>query len=169
MRTIWPEDFYKQTISSVDKEKQKIIDKVMKLLSLAEGTNHLEEADSARKMAITLMAKHAVSVVNEQRYVVHTERARNTSVWKIRLYTAVCKFCGVKLYTRRSGDIMYVGNPVNIANFQYMLGCVIEQMERGVRAYTGDDAVSSWKSGFALGVSHKIDQLEQEKMNKIQE
>lgn len=38
-------------------EKQRILDKVIKLLTLADGTTFAEEADTAKNMAAELMAK----------------------------------------------------------------------------------------------------------------
>jgi hypothetical protein len=51
----------------MDAERQKIVDRILKLLAMAKGTSFDAEAETACKLADNLIAKHNVSLARPAR------------------------------------------------------------------------------------------------------
>jgi hypothetical protein len=159
----------------------KIIDKVVKLLALADGTNHVEEANTARNMAAELMAKYNISVqdtlVASDPFVKERDdkgKIRQYS-FDVALVARIARFNGVFMLTslrNRKGAYIYVGRPSDVASHKYMVAIILEQRAAAWKRYVaagGQDTISAWSNGFALGLSNKLYAIEKARDSKLQE
>lgn len=124
-------------------ERQKMLDKISKLLALAEGTNHSGEAENAKRLAIELLTKYNLSVIdlnirkeNDTCFEVHedsTDRKKRVAGDES-LSNILAKFNGVLMLRCRQDDgiirYKYIGTRANIEAFRYRL----EGSEDGYRA-----------------------------------
>lgn len=165
---------------TVDSEQKKMIDKVTKLLALADGTEHSEEADTARKMAIELMAKYNITLgkTSDTEPVMQDDQDSlddfNSHAHYSTLVGSIARFCDVfvmrhKGYGSNKWILRYIGTPAHLEAFAYMKDIVIRQrndaMLRHILSGTADHETSTdrareqWFMGFAYGVSSKINEL----------
>jgi len=176
MRTKYRDSFYQGVPSSeVINSKKKLIDRVTKLFALADGTNHTEEADAARKMAIKLLADHNISInqlSKDDEYVVITESftTRRFNHTKF-LYNAIAAFTGVRFLLYGKQQFRYIGTKSNIEAFRYMLCVVLEQRDRAYELQDKGDISTKqrWMLGFAYGVCDKCRQLKQQTAAEVVE
>lgn len=185
MRTIYPEGFYKfKSTDKMDETRKKLIDRVMKLLALADGTNHKEESDSARKMAVELMAKHNIRLSeagkNDREFVAIKEmfgsRQMNHTTL---LYNAVADFNGVLMLTGMSNrhsqkHFKYIGTRSALEAFKYMLDVVLQQRDRNWETFASShlrhtSTKQQWLLGFAIGVGSKCEEIKSASCQQVQE
>jgi hypothetical protein len=143
-------------------------------MSLAEGTNHTAEAESARNMAIELMAKHQLTSSD-----MTTEDTGNKKkdTAQINLTHAVAAFCGVAMVTSGSstsrGTIKYkfIGTKNDIEAFKYTLSIIYNQRDYAwkMSGKRGSNVMYHWRMGYAFGVSSKLFELIKASDTKVQE
>jgi hypothetical protein len=169
-----------------DLDKKKIMDKVIKLLTLADGTDHTPEADSARAMAADLMAKYEIKAI-EQKLEHSEEREVLTRIKPIKYDSAliqiVTSFNGVGYIVKQThdrGENVYVGFKPDIIGARYMINILMEQRLTAWKGYLKqyreecgkapkEKEKVAWMMGFAFGVWDKMNELTAMKEDKIQE
>ena len=173
---------------SIKPERMSIIEKVIKLMALANGTTHTAEAESAKKMAAELMAKHDVQLeecVPEKDFTIDKQELgrKNHNMQESDLLFATASFNGVK-YIRHMGHkgaaYVLVGRTADIEVTKFMYDILFQQMQRGSSAYAVEFKKSynkpitakysaGYKRGFIRGVRIKLAELKALKESKIQE
>jgi Protein of unknown function (DUF2786) len=86
----------------MDTDRQKALDRIIKLLALANGTSFEGEADTTRRMAEELIAKHKIDVSQAQlcdqfvigEYVPWGKQ----SLWEKIIAAAVAALCGCAFF-----------------------------------------------------------------------
>lgn len=154
-------------MSPISNERAKIIEKIVKLLALAEGTNHSEEAASARRMAEELMAKYDVSL--EERLKEEEIEEFDLATGKVNLdkfytfiFNDICKFNGVFLLHRKGFSIdrkskvsaayHLIGRPSDREAALYMMDLVWVQVKQMLAHFRTE---FHQKNGFCpLGAYH---------------
>ncbi len=177
MKTQYNGDFLESGADlSQDNAKKAIIDKVSKLLELANSTPHSEEAATAKNMAASLLAKHNMSIgdlQDEDIIKVEEFKAKRQFNYTKSLYDSIGSFTGVAfLYSSGNHPIFfYVGKRENIEAFRYMLSVVISQMERQWEQYEYKHRTTKqrWCLGFAYGVDDKCKEIKKAAENKVSE
>lgn len=169
-------------------DRTKLIDKVVKLLALAEGTNHSAEAETAKRMAVELMAKHNISLADAvspeslTRFVVRLN-TNKPPTFDFILLGQIAKFNGVALIqTHRR--YTFVGSQADIEATLYMRDIILRQRKVAYDKWrqdyyhrTGISVVRNqtprqwlaWHNGFTTGVTHKLHELTQLATQKVQE
>lgn len=156
-------------MSPITTDRQKLIDRITKLLALADSTNHTAEAESARRMAAELMAKHAISSTQvtgvDAEFTVHKEDSgrQTKATYETTLLQAIAAINGVALITG-VGYYKFIGRTADIEAFSYMRDIIYNQRNMAWRAYyptrwgkhPGASELNKWKMGFAFGVANKI-------------
>lgn len=156
-------------------DRQKMIDKIVGLLALADSTNHDEEADTARKMAGKLMAKYSIDFtdVKEGETVTFTQEDYcniNPQKYEVQLENAIGKFNGVLIITVTkwggSKYIRLVGSRENIDAHMYMMDLVKSQRNNAWNIFRAnqdflDQPVTQkekakWFMGYSYGVNNKV-------------
>lgn len=166
---------------TISPERQKIIDRVTKLMALSEGTSHTAEAESARNMAVELMAKHQLTTsdlsAEDTEFVVEVE---DTGCKKQRseesnLVHAVAAFCGVAFIlatnARSSVKYKFIGTKNDIEAFHYTMAIIKNQRDWAWKASgkRGSNVMYHWRMGYAFGVSDKLFSLMRSADKKVQE
>lgn len=162
-------------------ERQALVDKVTKLLALADSTTHGPEADSARQMAATLMAKHNIAssdMTQKEAFETVDVKTERSSVAKYEtiLLQMVAEFNGVAILLHGT-NYRFIGTPSDLAAFGYMRDVVYQQRTAAWRAYypvrwgkhPGAKELNKWKLGFAFGVAEKVRALTAAMESKVQE
>jgi hypothetical protein len=160
-------------------EKLKIMDKVAKLLNLASGTNHEDEANTAKRMAAELMAKHSISEIelpsnDKFKEVVIPLTRKNHVQYNSTLIQLLSEYCGVA-YVQRSGGYsaashIFIGRTCDVEAFDYIHNIVLSQRKaaydkwaKDFKAIQGrspkDKEWTRWYMGFAFGVQEKLNTL----------
>ena len=153
-------------------ERKKLIDRITKLLALAESTSHSAEAESARAMAADLMAKHdiehAEATMDESFIEQHDETPfRNLVAWHSYLSSAIARLNGVYFLNvrgsqRNKARYVLFGKPSDISAYRYMVEVVLRQRTEAWLSYKaggGLDGQRAFSHGFALGVCSKVRDL----------
>jgi hypothetical protein len=172
-------------------DRMKLVDRVTKLLALADSTTHTPEAESARNMAAELMAKHNIGLAETLRsddcfdkvnvvQTVKTAQKFDTSLaCSIARFNSVCMILderGVKSVFK------YVGTPQDIEATLYMLNIVKQQRVSAYASYseafiasygktrwTNDETDwRRWHNGFTIGVQNKLRGLTDMSNKKVQ-
>lgn len=154
----------------MDADRARLIERIMKLLALAAGTSFATEAETARKLAADLMAKHNIDSVNapKDRRVMATARYKPfmpDAMWEFTLVQAVTKLCGCAFYW--NGDQTHfdrftiVGLTPDVEAAGYIMGQLNRQrMQKWLEYKThGLDGFGKFSFGFARGVEAKINQI----------
>ncbi len=160
-------NFLKDGIGNTeDNGKRAIIDKVSKLLERAEGTSYEAEAETAKDMAVKLLAKHNMTLgdiqTDELLKIEEYTGKKHFQADRV-LYQVIGNFTGVAfLYC--AGDFpmrIYVGSRQNIEAFRYMLDIVLSQRERAWKRYEGKQWTTKqrFNMGFAGGVGEKCREI----------
>lgn len=178
MRTHYTENFRFGNTQDVNKnEKTKLMDKVTKLFALADSTNHPEEAENAKRLAVELLAKHNIRIdevkAKQEKHVIVTEFKKSRQFnYERFLYDALAEFTGVYfLYNTSTNFFRYVGTVSNIEAFKYILNVVLEQRERDWENHHSlfHTKKNAWMMGFTIGVAEKCEELKQSTSIEIQE
>jgi hypothetical protein len=157
-----------------------MIDKVMKLMSLAEGTSFSAEAEAARSAAISLMAKHNIeySEMNssEDEFVIEIDDSnrKRKATEESTLINAIARFSGVAMITNDSGPTViykFVGTKNDIDAFRYTLSIVHNQRDVAWKASgkRGSNNQYHFRMGYALGVASKVYQLMNDMEKRVEE
>jgi hypothetical protein len=170
-----------EVMIKITPERQALVDKVTKLLALADSTTHGPEADSARQMAATLMAKHNIASSDMSKKEafetmdVKTDRA-SVAKYESILLKSVANFNGVAIILVGT-NYRFIGAPSDLAAFEYMRDTIYQQRTSIWRAYypakwgkhPGAKELNKWKLGFAFGVAEKVRSLTAAMESKVQE
>ena len=186
----------KENIMTPSTDRKKLIDKVIKLLTLAESTTFDEEAENAKRMASELMAKHNIEISEAlQRESAAFNQKDKTLNHKdpygfdITLMNCICIFNGVLMitgynYKLHKAKASYIGAEEDIEAAEYMIDIVYAQRKRAYKAYRlgmigklGKEYFSefessywnSWHNGFTQGVQAKIHELRKMTEQKTRE
>lgn len=156
-------------------DRKKMIDKIVGLLALADSTNHIEEADTARNKAAELMAKYSIEFTDikpddkiEYQQIDYIDI--NPSKAELILENAIGKFNGVLVIIvsklDKSKYIRLVGSKENIDAHRYMIDLVKSQRDLSFNTFKAnkwvvDEPVTSkeknaWFIGYSLGVNNKV-------------
>lgn len=176
---------------AITNERMKLIDKVTKLLALANGTNHTAEAESAKRMAAELMAKNNLELSDllQKEEVFTTERQQHSQSKPARFETmlinVIAKFNEVCLLTRDNWKdkmtLTYIGRTCDIEATLYMIDIVLRQRMVAWKAYRKEyeskygiklskgETYTRWHNGFSAGVRDKLEELTAMSTSKIQE
>lgn len=178
---------------TISNDRTKLIDKVVKLLALAEGTDHTPEAEAARNMAAELMAKHNISFAEavQKDPLGRKEERLNTKkppTFETDLLTGISTFNGVAMiYTSGGGEAAsytFVGRSQDIEATEYMRDIILNQRkaaydkwraeylaETGVKVVRNQTPVLwlAWNNGFTSGVCKKLRELRKMSEQKVQE
>lgn len=167
-------------------DREALIDKVQKLLAMAESTTHPEEAKSFRDKAADLMAKHAIEnneFASAPTYmIVDLDFDAGPTTWQIHMTNAIAKFNGMLcvLHTTHKGYdkhklIKLIGTASDHAAFTYMYDSVMRQMGTALGNYlqetgkTNTTNRTQFMVGFSYGLSDKVRDLMDARNNKIQQ
>lgn len=151
----------------MDAAREKLIDRIMKLLALASGTTFEGEADNARRLAQELLDKHNINLgsvasptdrtaIVIQKYMPQFKGA----IWEYRMADAAAKLCGCMSYYR--GDyVMFeiVGTRADIEPALYIVTKLHEQRIGQWLRYkrtAGGDSFHKFCYGYSQGVADKI-------------
>lgn len=181
------------SVESNDK-RMKIIDQVIKLLALAEGSSYTEEVKAAKDKAASLMAKNNLDIgeiVPEEDFNIETHDTGRKLLDKIEstLMNSITRFNGVKLYTcgstvwnkyrTKNASYQLVGRKIDIVAAKYMFNIVKNQMDMALAAHRKKVGVkftemtlqqkNAFRRGFVYGVNAKINELIALQNAKVQE
>ena len=156
-------------MSPLTDSRKKLVDRITKLLAQADSTQYTEEAETARRLAAELMAKHNIAhadVTAEEDYQIVTEDSGRQSKAKhdVALLNVIASINGVAMLTVGNTKYRFVGKQSDIDAFNYMRGLVINQRNAAWRHYyqtrwdkhPGATELNKWKLGFAYGVAALI-------------
>ena len=137
-------------------DRKKLIDKIAKLLALADSSDFSEEAATAKNLAAELLAKHHVAIAELQAepYETDSQESARFVAHDVKLFSALAKINGCVLYmapersfTRDGCEpgfirscsekkrYLFVGKPSDIEAFRYMREIVIAQREVALQSY----------------------------------
>lgn len=166
--------------------KQKILDKVIKLLTLAEGTSFTEESATARNMAAELMARYDIQEADTQTESEFIEDTKDLTRKKLKkaeviLINSISIFNGVAFIRQEwgvKGKITFVGKQSDLDCNEYMLDIIRTQRTQMWKNHISRiDLTKSqmkkerelWMKGFSYGIASKLRELRTAKDTKIQE
>jgi hypothetical protein len=156
-------------------DRQKTLDRILKILALAEGTSFAGEAANARRMAEELIAKYNVSLPEDGK-TPRDEICFETYVpwgkkwlWERIIGIAVSRLCGCEFYSTGRPDqggefenFKFVGLKPNVEACLYVLSEVHRQRQRAWVQYKADGGADNFGQfcfSFARGLENKIRHL----------
>lgn len=181
---------------ALDNARVKLINKIVKLLALADGTNHSDEAESAKRKAAEMMAKFNIEMsdlIKKDGVFTKSERVQTTrsvEPFDIHLVNAIAYFNGVCLLsgtrtTEKGYKYCYtfVGREVDIEATEYMIDIVKQQRKSAYDIYSKEYIARygkarwdkdwtdwrQWMNGFTTGVRSKLTELTNMSHKKVQE
>ena len=173
----------------MNNKKKEIIDKVIKLLDLSNSTNSDNEAEVAKEMAASLMAKYDIKEIESEIeptfYTSEQQLNRQSHIkYDTTLLQIVSEFNGVAYIMKtRSGQKaknVFVGSAIDVECNAFMIDILQQQRWSAWKKYraqlkseheivTTDLDKKKWFMGFAFGIQEKLDNLTEMKEDKIQE
>jgi len=174
---------------TITPERQKVIEKVVKLLTLAESTNHIAERETASTLAAELMAKYEISLGDvkkeEFEFVDYDTGVKTHYPERSRMIRAIGRFNGVTIILYSGDELSHtsyrlVGRPVDIEVVKFMYD-IIRQQQRVARAEHIQTFLARYgrrarqldgerfDRGFALGVEALLWDLTKATQTKKQE
>jgi hypothetical protein len=178
---------------TVSPERMKIIDKVMKLLAMAEGSTFSDERATASRMAAEMMAKHQVEMgeIKQEDFVIDQIDSGRKIKDKIEtsLINTVSRFCGTKVYSTGStawrpgrslnATWIVVGKPQDIEATKYMFDMIKNQMDAALNLHRKARGLkytqmtlgmkNEFRRGFVYGAQNKIYELINMQNNQMKE
>lgn len=144
---------------------QRIIEKMKKLLAMADSKVNENEAMTAARQLHAMLAKHNISIeqLNEDEDTVNHEGVnQKCRPWKriVAMYIAKLYFC--EFYTSRAGtksDYMFVGSEANRTFAIHIFKMVVKTIERESRIESRKlygKEVSSFVNSFWTGAKDRI-------------
>lgn len=168
--------------------KQKILDKVIKLLTLAEGTSFSEEAASAKTMAAELMARYDIHESEMDPAPEYIEKIQELTRIKLKIYestliNSISLFNGVAFirtdgYKSIKGKMTFVGKQSDLDCNEYMLDIIRTQRKQMWKNHLKSLNLTKkgmkqerelWYKGFSYGIAAKLKELRIAKESKVQE
>lgn len=149
-------------------DREKLADRILKMLALAAGTSFEAEAATARRLADELMAKHNIDLPSgkadrnalvTQNYTPHFKGM----LWEFNLGTAAAYICGCMIYAVGPKDaihtLVFVGTVANLEAAIYILNKLHEQRIAEWLHYKGSggsDKFHKFCFGYAQAVLDKV-------------
>jgi hypothetical protein len=154
-------------------QRKKILDRLAKIMALADGTEFAGEAENARKMAEALMAEHGVGAEDVADIEFELRKVPSyydfDAQWDRILKWAIAELnnCLPLMYTKPGDDekvthFGYVGRPIDIDAALYMTDELIRQRGRAFMAYAargGQDGKAKFFFGYAKGLRARVDDI----------
>jgi hypothetical protein len=152
-------------------ERQQLIDRILKLLALAEGTSFDAEAATARGMAEKLIAKHNISLADsdkdQQEYILVPYKPWSaTSLWERIIATEITHLCACDITWKGDENVghmyRFIGTRANTEAALYIASQISIQRQRAWQKYKmsgGTDSFGKFCFSFARGLEVKINQL----------
>jgi len=165
-------------------QKRKIMEKVAKLLELANGTSHTEESKSAFNMAASLMAKHhikAIELNNNEEFIKGVKFMDGSRVQHEHadLHHVLADYCGVALIIRRrprknDTQHLFIGKESDVDALFYLIDIVEGQRDRYLlKRIKEQHQTAKGKrtilNSYAFGVKEKLAELKRMENSKVQE
>lgn len=123
-----------------DAKKEKIVDRVRKLLAKADNNDNIAESELAASMAEKLMRQHAI----EQADITDAEKEEigqgvikvTMARWKRELLWVLCNHCNTKaVYYSGLGKMSVTGYASDIEILQYLFALCVREIGRGAKTY----------------------------------
>jgi len=154
---------------SIDPERQKSADRILKLLALAGGTAFAAEAATARAMAEQLMTRHNIDLgegskgrtrISGERYVPFAKGAK----WEYIIVDALTDLCNCKFFFDDAETLArycLVGTIADLEVLRYMLAEIHRQRIAAWLQYkrTGPDSFHRFCYAFAQALASKISDI----------
>jgi len=173
----------------MNNKKKEIIDKVIKLLDLANSTNSDNESEVAKEKAAILMAKYDIKEIESEIEPIYktSEQMLNRQShikYDTLLLNIVSSFNGVAYIKKpRLGckaKNVFVGRESDVECNSFMIEILQQQRWSAWKKYRAhlkgkyeivptDLDKKKWFMGFAFGIQEKLDSLTEMKESKIQE
>jgi Protein of unknown function (DUF2786) len=147
----------------------KIVERIKKLLALADDQAGLPEGDRAAFLASKLMRENAIelSSLNIKEEILKQDFEVGRSNWKRNLMNLVANFCSCKyvfLLGKREGFLIGYKSDAEIAS--YLFDLIVVQIEAECQAYLntlfaarGKKAANDFKTSAVYGVAEKFRQI----------
>jgi hypothetical protein len=160
----------------MDNKRKEILDKIAKLIALAEGTNNEAEATAARNRVTALLSAHNLELGmlrNDQKIVVKTIDLNRSKMDHLMssLHSSIAEFSGCTLLNRRIRGVdkkakcyyIVLGREVDIDATEYMLDVINRQTSELCATYkkTKPDRkrFNGYKAGLVAGVSIELERI----------
>lgn len=154
----------------MDVNREKLLDRIMKLLALASGTTFEGEADNARRLAQELLNKHNIDLgtvagaTDRKALIIQDYKPQfKGAIWEFRIVDAAAKLCGCMTYYYGDYErFNIVGIRADIEPTLYIVTKLHEQRIGQWLRYkrtTGADSFHKFCYGYSQGVSEKISTL----------
>lgn len=161
-------------MTTTTEDRQKMIDRIVQLMNLAENTPYAEEKASAQSKAAELMARYQIEASElcaeeETVYVEQDKEGSAPSIADLYLENAIGKFCGVfvVVVTRKSRRfIRVIGTKAAIDDHAYMTDLIRSQRKHQWTLYKANLAMfdkepttsekTAFMNGYSEGLSVKI-------------
>lgn len=167
-------------------DRKQLIDKIVKLMALADDQAGKPEAEVARRKVSELMAKNNIALQDLEQtkstFIKKEQMMQRKTHYKFDtlLVNHIFKFNEVALLLINNGNYMYVGRQQDIEAAEYMLDLVMQQRKQAVKVWADDMQNKGWarpgtteqdkfKNGFAIGVGIKLRELTKMAEGKVQE
>jgi hypothetical protein len=152
----------------MDAQRQKLIDRILKLLALAGGTNYAAEAATARQMAADLMARHNIDSLAQkpartgfaiEAYTPHFAGMK----WEYVLAEAAARLTGCEIYF--STDLAHYTFAGTVADLEACLYILTKLHEQRIAAWLAHkskgsaDRFHQFCFGYAKGVDARVTAL----------
>ncbi len=150
--------------------EEKILDRVRKLLQLAQSDN-VNEAANAAAQAQALMSKHAISSMMldtretpDEAIEAHSLQAtdkRKKEAWKSSLSSVLCEVNNLKSYNHRSREgfkYMCIGRERDVQIARYLFVYLTREIERLCKNAAADNGGpgKTWCNNFKWGAASEI-------------
>ena len=170
-------------------DRKAILDKVVKLLALAENNIYDAEAETAKNMAAELMAKYDIAIMELKVKPEFVEDVRDLTRRKLTkhdrmLFNEISIFNGVAMLTQDTwegiGKTIFYGRLADIQCNDYIIDAVLSQRVTAWKQHLAEykevngfrpksSKKHAWMRGFAFGVREKLNSLNTLKNAKITE
>lgn len=139
-------------------DKEAVIEKIRKLLALAEGNANEHEREVAMRFAMDLLGKHNLSIAQmEKESLTHSvcaiEGQFRLERWIQHILDAVCELYYTDYYISVRRTAMFVGTPENIAVTIDVAAWLIESIRKESNRLYRDN---HQRRSFRLGAAWKI-------------
>jgi hypothetical protein len=152
----------------MDSERQKLIDRILALLALADSTAFAGEAASAREITEKLITKHNVTLTegakDRTRFEVelHAPWAKGAQ-WEFMIAAALANLCGcAPYYHAKFARFKIAGTVADLEVWRYMMSEISNQRIRAWLDYKksdGPDNLWAFCFAYAQALRGKIDDL----------
>lgn len=170
-------------MASLSPERKKLLERIAKLLALADNEGAFDaEAEAAREAAYRLMAEHNLKAAKEQPEPFET-RTYNSWFggdvwWDRRLRTAIgdlnnCYLMWWNSEKTGASKTVYLmgGRPRDLDAYEYMYGIVVNQRGKAWNDYKaggGAETKAKWLYGYMRGVEDKVAKILEELNSRMQ-